>query len=181
MKRNFFFLATAMAILACSALCVEAASPPAGPPPVSGCLNQTVTDGFWNLKVTKVSVGTLPTNSDESALSVTFTFGPATSQALVPDSYGVGEPQVVLKDGTTLDMSTHSRIAYGQEISLFNFKPGSTKSVTYWYPSTDLLSKATTFVMPVSPTVGFQDRSVGYKVKNPAFQVDLTCDKSATQ
>jgi hypothetical protein len=175
MQRCFLILAAAIAISAAGALGTEAASSP----PVSGCLNQTLTNGLWNLKVTKVSIGTLPTDPETSALAVSFLFGPARSQTLVPDSDGVGEPTVGLKDGTTLDMSTHSRIAYGPEIVLYTFKPGTMKSATYWYPSTDLGSKAVTFVLPVKATTGFLNHPVGYAVPNPSFQVDLTCDKSA--
>jgi len=175
MQRYFLILATAIVISTAGALRSEAASTPAGPAPVSGCFNQTLTNGLWNLKVTKVSIGTLPTDSDTSALAVTFEFGPNKSQTLIPNSDGVGEPEVTLKDGTTLDMSTHSRIAYGPEIWLNTFKPGEMKSGTYWYPSTDLGSKAMTFLMPVKAAVGFLDRPVGYTVKNPSFQVDLTC------
>ena len=175
MKRCFLILVIAMVLSTAGALRTEAASTPPGPSPISGCLNQTLTNGLWNLKVTKVSIGTLPTDPDASALAVTFFFGPAKSQTLIPDSDGVGEPVVTLKDGTTLDMSTHSRIAYGPEMSLNTFKAGEMKSGTYWYPSTDLGSKAVTFSMPVQATVGFLNRPVGYTVKNPSFQVDLTC------
>jgi hypothetical protein len=159
----------------------QAASAPSGPPPVSGCLNQNLTDGFWNFKVTSIKLGTIP-DTDITAWNVAFTFGPATSQALVPNDYGVdsrGDTVLVLKDGSTLDMTTHSELAYQQEILMNTLKPGSSKSVNYWFPLHGATAKPITFVLPVSPVGGFFNRSYGYTLKNPSFSVDLTCDKAA--
>lgn len=146
-------------------------------PPVTGCLNQMLNDGFWTLKVTAVKLGTIP-NTDATAWNVAFTFGPAQSQALVPDSFGVGDPQLVLKDGSTLDMSTNSELALQREILYDTFKPNSSKSVNYWYPTNNLTTKPATFVLPVATTGGFLNRSFGYTLKNPSFSVDLTCNKA---
>jgi hypothetical protein len=156
----------------------QAASPPSGPPPVTGCLNQTLTDGFWNLKVTSADLGTLP-GTNEVAWGVTFTFGSVSSKATSPSTLGVSEPQLVLKDGTKLDMSTSSYIAFSRAIAGGTFKPGNNASGTYWYLSNDLTAKATTFWFPVDPNNSVYNTPYGYRVKNPSFSVDLTCNKAA--
>jgi hypothetical protein len=161
----------------------QAATAPSGPPPVSGCLNQNLTDGFWDFKVTSIKLGTIPT-TDITAWNVAFIFGNAGSQASTPNDYGVGspsfgvgEPLVFLKDGSTLDMNTGSVLALQREILYNSFQPGSSKSVNYWFPLRDATAKPTMFVLPVSPVGGFFNRSFGYTLKNPSFSVDLTCKK----
>jgi hypothetical protein len=156
----------------------RAASPTPGPQPVTGCLNQTLTDGFWNLKVTSADLGTLP-GTNEVAWGVTFTFGSASSKATQPVSLGVREPQLVLKDGTKLDMSTRSDINFSREIENGTFKPGNNASATFWYLSNDLTAKATTLLFPVDPNNSVYNTPYGYRVKNPSFSVDLTCNKTA--
>jgi hypothetical protein len=178
--RRFVCVATlgALALLATAWPQARAASPPPGPPPVTGCLNQTLTDGFWNLKVTNASLGTLP-GTDEVAWSVAFTFGSVSSKATSPSTLGVSEPQLVLKDGTKLDMSTGSDIAFSRAIAGGTFKPGNNASGTYWYLSNDLTAKATTLWFPVDPNNSVYNTPYGYPVKNPSFSVDLTCNKAA--
>jgi hypothetical protein len=177
--RCFVCVATlsALALLATPPPQARAASPPPGPTPVTGCLNQTLTDGFWNLKVTSVTLGTIP-GTDIVAWGVAFTFGAARSEAKTPSTLGVGQPQLVLKDGTKLDMSTSSEIAFSHAIIGNTFKPGNDTSGTYWYASSDLTAKATTFFFPVNPNNSVYNTPLGYPVKNPAFRVDLTCNKA---
>jgi len=62
---------------------VRAASSPGKP--VSGCVNQKLTDGFWSLKVTSATLGTL-SDSTQPAWNVTFEFGNAQSKVATPNA-----------------------------------------------------------------------------------------------
>jgi len=148
------------------------------PPPVTGCINQTLSDGFWTLKVTKAALLADPDNLP--AWGVTFTLGNAQKKSAMPTEVGVGQPQVILKDGTTLDMTTSSEIDYGRNMSSLSFGPHTQKSGIYWYRIGDATAKGTTFLFPVDPNNSVYHTPFGYPVKNPAFSVDLTCDKSAS-
>ncbi len=166
---------SAIAVLGTAAVASQAATP--APEPVSGCVNQTLTDGSWNLKVTSVTLGTL-SNTNVAAWGVAFNFGAATSKATSPSALGVGEPQVELQDGTKLDMSTSSEIAFSRAITGATFKKGTEASGTYWYAANDITAKAAAFLFPVDPNNSVYNTPYGYPVKNPSFHVDLTCKKN---
>ena len=99
----------------------------------------------------------------------------------MPVSAGVGDPQLILKDGTTLDMSTDSGIAFGRGLSNATLQPDGSKSATYWFRTGDATAKAVTLLFPVDANNSVYNTPYGYPVKNPAFSVDLSCDKSATK
>ena len=153
-----------------------ATTTPAPPKPVAGCLNQALTDGFWNLKVTAVTLGTEP-EATTPAWGATFEFGNAQTKAAIPNSVGVDYPKLVLSDGTTLDMTTTSELKFQRAIQMATLQPGAQKSGTYWYRPDDPATKASTFLFPVSASNSVYNTSFGYPVKNPAFSVDLTCNK----
>jgi hypothetical protein len=155
----------------------RAASTP--PPPVSGCLNQALSDGFWGLKVTNVVLGLEP-GYEIAAYGATFTITNVSKKTASPQDLGVGDPQIVIKDSTKLDLSTDSGIAYEQSISYADFKPGMQATGTYWFRTDDLTNRAITFVLPVSATNSVYGTSLGYSLRNPSFSVDLTCNKSAS-
>lgn len=150
----------------------------APPTPVTGCMNQALSDGFWTLKVTKAALTVDPDNLP--AWSVTFTFGNAQKKSVVPVEVGVGQPQIVLKDGTMLDMTTSSEIDYGRNMSNVSFGPGAQRSGTFWYRIGDATSAGVTFLFPVDPNNSVYHTPFGYPVKNPTFSVDLNCDRSAS-
>lgn len=154
-----------------------AASTP--PPPVSGCLNQAISDGLWALKVTNVVLGIEPPSTDITAYGATFTLENVGKKAEVPDPLGIGLPQIVLKDGTKLDVSTDSQIAFQNALSYTSFKPGMQVTGTYWFRTTDLTNRAASFSLPVSATNSVYGTSLGYSIKNPSFSVDLTCNKKS--
>lgn len=173
-KASFTAALTAVAAI----VAFSAASPATtSPRPVSGCVNQTLSDGIWGLKVTNAVFGTDPSVA-VAAYGVTFTLSNVSKQTQVPDSLGVGLPQVVLKDGTILDVATDSQIAYQDAITYTNFKPGMQVSGTYWFRTSDLTNRATSFLLPVSATNTVYHTPLGYKLANPAFSVDLSCNKS---
>src|ERR1700730_18959799 len=64
----------------------------APPKPVSGCVNQLLTDGSWNLKVTGAKLGVLP-DSTTPAWSVTFQFGNVRTAAANPGAHRRGQPR----------------------------------------------------------------------------------------
>jgi hypothetical protein len=167
-------VAFASAFLASTTWASAASTPPA---PISGCVNQTISNGLWSLKVTNAVLGTEPAVS-VAAYGVTMTLQNVGKKEEVPDTLGVGLPQVVLKDGTKLDISTDSQIAFGQAYSYTTFKPGMQVSGTYWFRTSDVTNHATAFVLPVSPTNSVYGTSLGYAMKNPSLSVDLTCNKS---
>lgn len=149
----------------------------APPKPVSGCLNQALTDGFWTLKVTSATLGTLP-GATTPAWGITFDFGNAQTKAASPNTLGVAAPQLILKDGTTLDMTTDSGLHFQHALEFTTLQPGGKKSGTYWYIPDDPATKAATFLFPVNASNSIYNTPYGYPVKNPAFSVDLTCTKS---
>lgn len=165
----------ALGIVAAGITHSDAATAP--PKPVAGCLNQSLTDGFWNLKVTAAALGTLP-DSTTPAWGVTFLFGNAQTKASSPNTVGVGVPQLILADGTTLDMTTTSGLKFQRALEYTTLQPAGQKSGTYWYIPDDPATKATSFLFPVSANNGVYNTPYGYPVKNPAFSVDLTCKKS---
>ena len=150
---------------------------PTPPKPVAGCINQTLSDGFWSLKVTASTLGTLP-GATTPAWGVTFAFGNLQAKAAAPNAVGVGVPQLILSDGTTLDMTTDSGLKFQHALEYATLQPGAQKSGTYWYVPDDPATKAVTFSFPVSANNSVYNTSFGYPVKNPAFSVDLTCNKS---
>ncbi|GEM_PF-2647789 len=170
-----------VAVTAVAAIVAFSAASPAttSPRPVSGCVNQTLSDGIWGLKVTNVVFGTDPSVA-VAAYGVTFTLSNLSKQTQVPDSLGIGLPQVVLKDGTILEIATDSQIAYQDAITYTNFKPGMHVSGTYWFRASDQTNRAASFVLPVSATNTVYHTSLGYKLTNPAFSVDLTCNESSS-
>jgi len=139
--------------------------------PISGCVNQALTNGLWNLKVTEAKLTTLP-DSATPAWAVTFAFGNAGSAAAMPNDLGVAQPQLWLADGTTLDMTTDSELKYQRAISMVTLRPGFMKTGTYYYVPDDPATKATAFDFPVAYSASY-----GYRMKNPGFNVDLTCKK----
>lgn len=145
--------------------------------PVTGCLNQSLTDGFWDLKVTSATLGTLQ-NTTTPAWGVTFSFGNAQTKAATPNTVGVGVPQLILSDGTTLDMTTDAGLRFQHALEYTTLQPSGKKSGTYWYIPDDPATKAATFLFPVSANNSVYNTPYGYPVKNPAFSVDLTCTKS---
>jgi hypothetical protein len=164
------------AAFAVAGAAARAATPP--PASVSGCINQTITNGMWSLTVTKAILGVEP-GYDIAAWGITFTLENPQKKSATPGDTGVGEPQVVLKDGTKLDMWTDSEIDYGRAITYTEFKPGSKVSGTYWF-RTSGAATAVVFVLPVSATNEIYSSSLGYAMKNPTLSVDLTCNKSAS-
>jgi len=181
MKRGRALVLSALLAMQLCVVMAQAASPPPGPKPVTGCLNQTITDGFWNLKVTSATLGALPTNSEVVAWGVTFAFGPAGSKVLTPADSGLGDnqPELILKDGTKLDMTTSSEIDFNRAFLAGSLKARTSTTLTLWYPTTDVTSKAVTFSFPLNAVNPVLQTSYGYPVKNPSFSVDLTCKKTA--
>jgi len=181
MIRGRALVLSAVLALQLCAVMARAASPPPGPKPITGCVNQTITDGFWNLKVASATLGTLPTDSEVVAWGVTFAFGPSGSKVLTPADSGFGnnQPELILKDGTKLDMTTSSDIAFSHAFLAGSLKPHTSTTLTLWYPTTDVTSKAVTFSFPLNAVNPVLQTSYGYPVKNPSFSVDLTCNKAA--
>lgn len=178
MLRAIAFIAVLSGILALSVGFTPSQAATAPPKPVTGCLNQTLTDGFWNVKVTSFTLGIEP-DSSIPAWGATFSLANARTKTSTPTELGVGQPQVILKDGTAVDMTTSSELAY-QKVIYSAFKPNTQMSGTYWYRVGDTIAKATTLLFPVSPNNSVYNTPFGYPVKNPSFSVDLTCDKSKT-
>ena len=170
-----FILALAAAV-AVAGVATRAATPQ--PAPVSGCINQTITNGMWSLTVTKAILGVEP-GYDIAAWGITFTLANPQKKSATPGDTGVGEPQVALKDGTKLDMWTDSEIDYGRAITYTEFKPGTKVSGSYWF-RTSGAAPAVAFILPVSATNAIYASSLGYAMKNPSLSVDLTCNKSAS-
>jgi len=144
---------------------------------VEGCMHQTLFDGFWRFKVTSVNLVKEFSYTDTKAWAVAIEIRNARTTDTTPALVGVGQPQLVLADGTVLDMDTDSGIAYGRQVSYANLPPGgSAHGTLYFRPDTNT-SKPDKLLLAVSPRNPVYHTLWGYPVKDPSFRVHLNCTK----
>ena len=142
---------------------------------VEGCINQTLFDGFWRFKVKSAVLGTEPGSPTLPAWGVAIELRNARTQDTSPAYVGVGSPQVVLADGTVLNMSTDSQIAYNSKILYLTIPPGGSAHGTFYFRTDNNTSKADKLLLPINPSNTVYRTSLGYPVKNPSFRVHLNC------
>ncbi len=178
-------IAASVVVLALHGFAAAAAAKPKAPiagganqrASVEGCIGQTLFDGFWRFKVTGI------TSADEPfagltipAWAVTMEMRNARSQPSTPALFGVENPQLILEDGTVLDLSGGSRLAYGEQMQGKELPPGGSAHLKAYYRIENNTSKPAKLLLGVnSATDG--PRGKGYPMADPSFRVRLNCTK----
>jgi len=176
----FFAAALAALIVAPRAVAASPKPVPGGAnqrTSVEGCINQTLFDGFWRFKVKSVASVAEPIPGSPQAWAVALEFRNARTQDTTGALVGVGSPQLVLADGTVLDMETDSDIAYGRQVSYLNLPPGASAHGTFYFRQETNTSKPDKLLLAINPRNPVYHTPFGYPMSDPSFRVHLTCTK----
>ncbi|MDQ2873155.1 MAG: hypothetical protein M3R35_08525, partial [Candidatus Eremiobacteraeota bacterium] len=183
MIKPLFFVAlvTALAIATHGAPAGAKPIPPAGGSnqrsSVEGCIGQTLFDGFWRFKVTKLETAQEPGYTNLPAWAVTIEMRNARSADSTAALLGVGNPELVLADSTVVEMSTGSEIAYGTQMHYKDLPPGASAHGIYYFRVESNTSKPAKLLLGISPANAVTHAPWGYPTHDPSFRVRLDCTK----
>ncbi|PYE53923.1 hypothetical protein [Deinococcus yavapaiensis] len=156
-------------------------------PALEGCLNETLFNGIWRVKVTSLEAVRAAelANSDTSGWAVTLEMrnGARRATSLMNTGFGAAsgasQPALVLPDGNTLAVDEDDflkpwskEVLQGGVMTFklrFSFPKGTTEAQAK-------ALKPTKFILQVNPRLP-ADLGLSYSVSDPSFRVRLTCRK----
>ncbi len=144
---------------------------------VEGCVGQTLFDGFWRFKVTKIESSQEPGYSNIPAWAVSMELRNARSVDSTPALLGVNSPNLVLDDGTVLELSTESGIAFSQQMRYKNLPPGAPTHGTFYFRIENNTAKPAKLMLGIDAMNTVLHKSWGYPIHDPSFRVRLGCTK----
>ncbi len=145
---------------------------------VEGCMGQTLFDGFWRLKVTSVTTADEPGNTVAiPAYAVALDLKNARALDSSPSMLGVGQPQLVLDDGTVLELSTGSEITYSNQLQFKSLAPGAGAHVLAYFRVENTTAKPSKVLLTIKRANPATKASFGYPTSDPSFRVHLDCTK----
>ncbi|MDQ2679627.1 MAG: hypothetical protein M3Y21_01195 [Candidatus Eremiobacteraeota bacterium] len=179
MTKSLLCVALAAALLIPTA--VDAAKPtrPAGGAnqrsSVEGCIGQTLFDGFWRFKVTKIETTQEPGYSNLPAWAVTIELRNARSVDSMAASLGVNVPQLILDDGSVVDLD--SQHTYDVQMHFKELPPGASAHGTYYFRIESNTAKPSKLLLGITPANTVLQKPYGYPIHDPSFRVRLECTK----
>ena len=144
---------------------------------VEGCMGQTLFDGFWRFKVTSVTTADEPGDLKIPAYAVALDIRNARAVDSSPSMLGVGLPQLVLDDGTVLELSTGSHIAYSNQLQFKSLAPGAGAHVVSYFRVENTTAKPSKLLLGITRANPATKASYGYPTADPSFRVHLDCTK----
>ena len=137
----------------------------------SGCIGEYLFNGVWRFKVQNLMYSV-----EEKAWYLTIELRNGTNKIAAPfttGSSGSGEDiSLVTEDGNALSLANGTRIQ--DDILLKSIAPGSAGITKIWFNSDSATPKATKLLWAMSAVNNSDKAPLG---KQPAFRVDLTCQK----
>ncbi len=112
-----------------------------------------------------------------AVLAVAMEIRNARSQDSSPASLGVGKPQLVLDDGTVLELSVESGISYSKQMQYMNLAPGASAHTTSYFRTESNAGKPSKLLLGITPTNPALKTSLGYPTADTSFRVRLNCTK----
>ena len=137
----------------------------------SGCIGEYLFNGVWRFKVQSLIYGV-----EEKAWYLTIELRNGTNKVAAPfstGSSGSGEDiSLVTEDGNSLSLANGTRIQ--DDILLKSIAPGAAGVTKIWFNSDSATPKATKLLWAMSAANNNDKAPLS---KQPAFRVDLTCQK----
>jgi len=142
---------------------------------VEGCMGQTLFDGFWRFKVTSLT-STQETSPGLSipAWAVTMEIRNARPQDSMPSLLGVERPELILQDGTVLQLSVGSNLSYSEDLQFKELPPGGAAHSKVYFRIDNNAARPTKLLLGVNSTAD-GPKGVGYPMHDPSFRVRLDC------
>ena len=137
----------------------------------SGCIGEYLFNGVWRFKVQNLMYST-----EEKAWYLTIELRNGTNKVAAPfttGSSGSGDDiSLVTEDGNSLSLANGTRIQ--DDILLKSIAPGSAGVTKIWFNADAATPKATKLLWAMSAANNNDKAPLS---KQPAFRVDLTCQK----
>jgi hypothetical protein len=139
----------------------------------SGCLNEQLFNGAWRFRVTKLEY-----SAAEAGWLVTVELKNGMNRVAYAYSNGANglaeDLFLILENGNTLQLASGAANAVQDSLILKNLAPGASTTAKLFFGMDADTPKATKFLWAMSAE---NNNSKAPLSKDPAFRVDLTCEK----